>query len=110
MPIREVRDTRWFVEPLDAHTNEIFGKELDPDRDASRGLTTSDGKHHNLYEADWDIVNRFVKSKHQINLQFRIFSKEGGGQVRQAPEFLFMRRKWTGPAVPPKKKASAPSF
>ncbi len=76
------RNTQWFVEPLDQHTNEVVVAEVSI-KDTFEKITCSDRKPHNLYlvpSSSITFLNRSKLTNHF--LEFRVWVKEGGGQIR----------------------------
>ncbi len=83
------RQYRWFVEPLNAHTNTFFSREF-PEENAFRGVPDNEGGKHDVWLVDGDArkVRTFVDSKESLGLKFNIFVQEGNGKMRSA-NFLF---------------------
>ncbi|NQV88526.1 MAG: hypothetical protein HQ402_03160 [Parcubacteria group bacterium] len=72
----------WYVEPLNAHTNEVIGKNLDPNEDCEN-LLCADGEHRNLWRCAYPFVARIQKSKASLKLIFKVFNQEGShGRIR----------------------------
>jgi len=72
----------WYVEPLNAHTNEVIGKNLDPNENCE-DLLCSDGKRRDLWRCHYQFVARIQKSKASMRLDFQVFNQEGRhGQIR----------------------------
>jgi hypothetical protein len=84
MVIGKNRLYHWLVEPLDAHTNEVFSREL-PAEDALREVRDSKNVPRNLWRVSRMLLGIFRKSRKDLNLKFRIYSQEGNGQIRFYP-------------------------
>jgi len=81
------RDYKWFVEPLDSHTNGVISNEV-PEENFSHGVICEDGKPHNLWECSFQVVSALMRSQRNLNLQFKIFNREGKGKIRECT-FLY---------------------
>lgn len=76
----------WFVEPLDAHTNEIIAKNLLAlsRLDENISLADSEGKEHSVYQVENHFfVSRLYKDKRQLSLRFNVYTvRSHGGPLR----------------------------
>jgi hypothetical protein len=90
------RQYRWFMEPLDEHTNKTIGKELS-EENALRDVRDNEGRKHNvwLFGDDLGRLRAFVNSKKTMCLNFNVYVQKGGGKIR-CVNFLFGRRKRQG--------------
>lgn len=92
------KEYRWYVEPLDAHTNEVVAREVGAER-LHLGLPDEDGIPRNVWECQWPLVNILRRSRKQLNLQFLVFVREGQGKMRSAG-FLGKRKRPWGASKP----------
>ena len=76
------RDYSWYVEPLDAHTNEWVGKYLWEESAGNSLVLCFDGIRRDLWRCDRDFVTKLKNSRHQLHFKFRIFVQEGRGPIR----------------------------
>lgn len=85
------RSYRWYVEPLDSHTNEVIGR-YDRFHDeifCLFGVICDDGKKHDLWECESrSTLTKIENSKRELNLHFSIWVQEGRHGVI---------RRWTVP-------------
>lgn len=84
---------KWFIEPLDAHTNAIIAKELS-EENAFRGVPDNEGKKRDVWLLGNDAqkVRAFVNSKKALGLKFNVFVQENSGKMRLV-NFLFWKNK-----------------
>lgn len=98
----------WYIEPLNAKTNEVisdYQKNVSMDGAATiEPALCGDGKTHNLWECSYKAISMFFKSKQTFQLEFNVFNKQGAGQIRPCPSFLFKKLKKTKT----RKKKTAP--
>ncbi len=83
MGIKRSRVYRWFIEPLDAHTNATLARSL-PEQDAIYGARDDQGVKRNVYQVGSRQLESIRKSKGQLNLDFKIYVREGNGKMRLA--------------------------
>jgi len=85
------RSYRWFVHPLDAHTNEVlFGAELEYIGD----LECSDGQKRKVWQAkSYSQVAYIRRSHNSAYIKFEVYVQEGNHALR----------KWTLPTRKKKK-------
>ena len=81
----------WFIEPLDAHTNGAFAKEI-PGENFFREVVCEDGQKRNLWQCPRELVAAFWESRNDLELRFRIYNQTGRGRIRNV-NFLFKRKK-----------------
>ncbi len=81
----------WFVEPLDAYTNEVISKEI-TEENFQKEMICSDGKKRNLWQCSGLFVSLLKRNEQQNNLKFKIFVQQGKGKIREAN---FLKRKRT---------------
>ena len=84
------KEYTWYVEPLDANTNEAVSREIS-DENFQRDLLDEDGVLRKVWECPWPFVASLQRNKVQMNLQFFVFVREGHGKMRSAA-FLQRRR------------------
>lgn len=88
-------ETTWYIEPSDAHTNQVFSGELEPE-DALREVMVFDCKKNNttgkfeyfetsvnLWRCSAKKITALSNSKNTLSISFRIFSQEGKGKIRR---------------------------
>ena len=81
----------WYIQPLDAHTNEVLANEL-PDRDFHAAMECEDGEERALWECSHEFAYAFCRSRKELDLKLHIFNREGKGKVRKC-DFLFIKKK-----------------
>lgn len=78
--------TNWFVEPLDAFTNEVISKELAKTSDVveSVELKVSDGTVHSMFQVpSYRIVSQLNAGKKTFSLKYHVYSRVGkNAQIR----------------------------
>jgi hypothetical protein len=84
------RKFTYFLEPLDAFTNEILGKNL-PTENPMENTPCSDNCRHDLWRCGYMFFAKIRKSREQINLRVKFWWQEGSGQIR--PFFPLSRKK-----------------
>ena len=97
------RTRRWFIEPLDAHTNEVLAKETDGERHIRRA---EHGKCKKVYEVTLEQKVFFEKSVTQTHLDFKVWtaldedpmrlwskSKTKESAISQVRKMILARRK-----------------
>jgi hypothetical protein len=72
---------QWYVEPLDAHTNATVSGMLSAG-DACQGIKCYDGTRRDLWCCDHQAIAKLRRSRQDLSLKFKIYIKEGGGQIR----------------------------
>jgi transcriptional regulator CtsR len=76
----------WFIEPLDAHTNEVIAKYLEQVSSAELTTIDSDKKAFFIIPSQINYINRSKKEK---ELDYRIYRKTGkNGQIEDV-SFLY---------------------
>ena len=84
---------KWYIEPLDARTNEILARnqEFLSDEEIFAGVRCADGKPHCLWGCrDYAFVARLMRSRVSLMAVFLTWHQEGSGQIRQ---WIFPRKK-----------------
>ncbi len=69
----------WFVEPLDADTNEIIAKPLVARGDLVEHVDLLDdqGEQHSVFEVPaYSFITQLYKDKHKFKLDFRVFYRQ----------------------------------
>jgi hypothetical protein len=73
--------TNWFVEPLDAHTNQIISENLAKTGDGysySLEMTDNKGKAHDVFQIyKYPFINRLVKDRLKFDLKFNLYYRMG---------------------------------
>ena len=68
------RECTWFLEPLDAHTNQAIAREVG-EENAQIGLKATDGKEHDVWQCPYSVVGRCLKSRKTAKLKFKVFNR-----------------------------------
>ncbi len=66
----------WYLEALDAHTNEVMAGEI-PSEMTKQGVLCQDGIKRDFWECRYATVAKFLCNERQLNLHFRVFYREG---------------------------------
>lgn len=78
--------TYWFVEPNNAHTNEVIAKSLLAlsQLDENVSLEDVDGKYHSVYQVEeYFFITRLYRDRVKLVLDFKVFSRAGqNGKLR----------------------------
>jgi len=72
--------TNWFIEPLNAFTNEVIAKELAKTSDVveSVQLQINDGSVHSVFQVPaYSFIAKFKAGVKQFNLKFRVYCQSG---------------------------------
>ena len=72
--------TSWFIEPLEAFSNEVMAKELAKTIDVgeSEQLTVNDGSRHSVFQVPaYRFIAKFKAGVNQFNLKFRVYCRSG---------------------------------
>ncbi len=81
--IKKIRETHWYIEPLDAHTNEVIASLL-PAEDCILQVLCQDGNKRDFWLSKYAAITELKNSKSQINLKFNIFKRDGNyGPVKK---------------------------
>lgn len=76
---------KWFIEPLNTHTNEIIARnqEFLSDEHVIDGVKCADGRFHRLWGCvNYDFVAKLYKSRTHLGAIFKIWHQEGHGKIR----------------------------
>ncbi len=84
------RDYKWYVEPLDSHTNLAVSMQLSEENFGQ--FACEDGQYHNLWKCSGKMARFFWKSKENSGLILDIYCQEGNGKIRRC-NFLFKKKK-----------------
>ena len=97
----------WYVEPLDARTNEVIAKGLSQDTDESpkTHARLEDGRYHDLWKLPFSVVAFLSRSKGSLGLSFNVCNRAGQGKIRKVPLIIPFRRKKPAPATKPLEKS-----
>lgn len=91
------KEYQWFVEPLDAATNEAIYSGLralnSSAADEMRRIIDADGCDHKTWEINYNFVSFLEKSAQTRTLRFQIFNRPG--ENAKARPWPFPRRKKT---------------
>jgi hypothetical protein len=78
--------TYWFVEPEDAHTNEVIAKSLLAlsQLDENVALEDVDGASHSVYQVEeYFFITRLYRDRAKLSLRFTVFYRAGkNGKLR----------------------------
>lgn len=87
--------TYWFIEPDDAHTNEIIVRQLTlhGGGEESGSLLDIEGKRRAVFSVpDYAFVHRLYKDKQKFGLRFHVFCQRGtNGKLKP---FIFADKNW----------------
>ena len=88
--MRNVKATRWFVEPRDAKTNENAMMDLvqscgATDEKIYRCKKDNEGEEHDVVEVNHAFVARMECSATRFQHSFRVYTQVGGGPMRLWP-------------------------
>lgn len=77
------RRTRWFVEPLDASTNESAMADLArvvgaTDDNVHYERSDKEGRHHDVVEVPYTFVVRMENNAQKFDHKFRVFKQQDG--------------------------------
>ncbi|HLD28177.1 MAG TPA: hypothetical protein VJB67_01035 [Patescibacteria group bacterium] len=72
----------WYIEPLDAKTNEIIGKNLS-ESDFSENLRCADEVLRSMWACSHLLIERFTDSQRQLGIRFNVYCQEGNGPIRR---------------------------
>lgn len=94
------RQYTWYVRPLDAgHTNEAIIRILDAlaltEESLNQAKICEDGERFNVLQIPREIVSYLLKSRDELNLNFKLYIQEGkvrDGKIREA-NWLHCQRK-----------------
>ena len=96
------REYEWFLEPKDSYTNEVILKNID-DENASLDVVCEDGERRNLWRCPSGKVFMLWRSRSDLQIRFRIFSRElPNGKIKDCT-FLFRNERGTGRKRPKRK-------
>lgn len=85
------RKYTWYVKPLDAQTNSAIAELAHEEHFCHKTK---------MWKCDLDIIMALRRSRESLDLKFRIFNQEGNGQIRECPEFIFVKRRRRKKALP----------
>ncbi len=74
------KNMNWFVEPEDAHSNEVIAKSLLAlsQLDESVALLDSEGVEHSVFQVEnYAFVTRLYKDRTKFQLHFKVFNRSG---------------------------------
>jgi hypothetical protein len=85
----------WYIEPLDAHTNEVISRMIEEENISFDTKLCEDSENkkrkRNLWKCDHSFVARCKRDKVSLRLNFNMFNQEkNGSPIRQ---WLFEQRK-----------------
>jgi hypothetical protein len=87
-----LRTYTWFVEPLDAYTNEVLAREL-PEENFCRDMLCEDERGRDLWECKSSFVSFLRRSQKNLHVRFKVYVREGQhGKIRLA-NFLDKNKK-----------------
>lgn len=76
------RSYTWFVEPLDAFTNQVIASRIS-EENAHEGIECADGVARNLWECLHRFISELRRNESELGIRFKIFCREGHGGIRQ---------------------------
>ena len=72
----------WFIEPLDAETNNSVAREL-PEENSFAKIMCADGRMRNLWQCSFGQLKFFGNSR-SAGLDFRVFKRYANGRIKVA--------------------------
>lgn len=76
------RSYTWFVEPLDAYTNQVIASRIS-EENAHEGIECADGISRNLWECPHRFIAELNRSQSELGIRFKVFRREGHGSIRE---------------------------
>ncbi len=81
-----MQKTYWYVEPIDAHTNEVIAKRLLAVNQFNENfaLIDSEGREISVFQIEkYAFVQELYDNRSKFSLRFKVYSKKGrNGQLR----------------------------
>lgn len=74
----------WYVRPLDSETNRIIAPQLSEEKICE---VTINGKSVKLWQCTRDDINSFKRSQEALGLKFKVYNRQGNGQIRECTVF-----------------------
>lgn len=94
----------WFIEPIDAQTNDVISNQLGEENFCRK--LCADGINRNLWMCDHNFAQSLWDSRETLNLKLRIYSALAQGTKKSNRDlrpknctFIFMRRRELKKAV-----------
>jgi len=89
---RQTREYTWYVEPLDTQTNEVIAREAQSHGLMEERELRPEGSKNplNMWRCQHLFIERLERSKKQLGIRFKIYNREGSGQLRQV---IFSKKK-----------------
>jgi len=90
---KQKRGTEWFVEPQDAHSNEIIAREV-AEEDLCREVLCEDKIPRILWRCSFDLVKFFWQSRSCAGLNIKVFNRRinSGTSRGKARDVTFLLR------------------
>src|SRR5680860_1915618 len=88
--------TFWFVEPNDAHTNEIVAKNLAALNQVDEHLALKDvnGADHSVFQVEnHSFITRLYKDRQKFSLKFNVFYRQGNNSLLRPWNFEENKKK-----------------
>ena len=85
--MRKPREYRWYVRPLDSHTNEVIWGCLQKEERIQYSMPVKDCHSPNLWECTSEELAMLRNSRADKNLRFWVYAQEGQGTPRRAAIF-----------------------
>lgn len=78
--------TYWYLEPIDAHTNEVIAKRLSAVNqvDENFALTDSEGREISAFQIEkYSFIQEMYDNRQKFALRFKVYSRQGkNGQLK----------------------------
>ena len=99
------KECQWFVEPKDAHTNEVIVRSLAADIEVSENKMIFDNlkQKHSVYQiVKYSFITELYKDKSKFSLDFVVFYRLSSygpikewklGEKRRKPKLLNLKKK-----------------
>lgn len=72
--------TDWFVEPSDAHTNEVIARNLSATNQLNENVDIEDDKgvSHSVYQVEsHSFITRLYRDRQKFSLRFNVYTRQG---------------------------------
>ncbi|HZJ41988.1 MAG TPA: hypothetical protein VFD51_03160 [Patescibacteria group bacterium] len=88
--------TLWFIEPVNAHTNEVIAKNLAAlnQVDENFALTDVNGVEHSVFQIESHaFITRLYKDRQKFALKFNVFYRQGNNSLLRPWNFEENKKK-----------------
>lgn len=82
----EKQKSSWLIEPLDAHTNEVFARELARTANVIESVEHFNEKEISVYVIDdYSLIQRLLDSRASQGLRFNVYRRRGRSKPEKWP-------------------------